>query len=539
MSVRRAGAFEFLLISAGALALYIGVPLGAAAVGGSSPPVGCQSAPVASHSAPCPDGEMEEPEPVSFDETKISFQPRRAPVPAGYLVDSGRVYSGARGYGWRLGANDHTGRQCGDRNVISNQAHDTFCHAQGRHDLINGRWHFEPIPGLWEIAVPDAVYEVTLTVGESKFAHGDVSNSFDIEGVVAADNFAARNGTLQQTTTVTVSVQDGFLTVDPRRGSQGKIAAIIIKLAGPAAPVDPPAPTGPVDPLPVVEQGAVMQFNFGSKRGPTPKGWTAQNGMPYDVEAGHGWRAPGGGPVERRQCGVRNTSVNAVRDSFCHAQTRYTLTSGRWRAVDSPAIFEVALDPGTYRVTVSVGDPKYVFDDVSTSISVEGVTVFHGFRGLPGRFLAVRDVVVNVNDGHLTVDPTAGSRGKINYVTIEQLVGATGTIEVLCDRIGAAVICSDPDVGTSGFDITRPGVKVVSCAGTGGFTFVKQQPQTRCSVSGGSFDFRISLSHLARTRTPPCEGVEVGRVSFVHEPSGESAALVVSPRFNGLPCFTP
>ena len=52
-------------------------------------------------------------------------------------------------------------------------------------------WHFIESPGVWEMEVPNADYEVTVTMGESLHAFKSVVNTVDIEGVPAIEGFIA------------------------------------------------------------------------------------------------------------------------------------------------------------------------------------------------------------------------------------------------------------------------------------------------------------------------------------------------------------
>ena len=424
---RRIGALEFLIAVGVGLVLLAGVPLAAGVVGDSSSPVGCHSAPVGDHSSPVGQHSAPCEDPVDFDDLNISFQPRSAPRPSGYDVDFGASFSEASGFGWTQVGEGPSRRQCGDRNATSNQAHDTFCHAQGRYELASGRWRFVPDDALWELSVPNATYQVTVTVGESKHAFRSVVNTFDVEGTPAVDGFIASASQKQVTATVTVSVADGRLSVDPGRGTKGKIAAITVKLAEGSTSPGPPSTEPPTTEPPILPDGpdiepvSTRRINFVSKNGKTPTGWTGQTGGEFDATTGSGWRAPDGGPTEPRQCGRRGASSDASLDSFCHAQTRYVQVGGRWQAAASPAIFEVRVDPGLYRVTVAMGDSKYAFKGVSNTVAVEGSLAIAGFVATKSKLHVTGTVTVEVTDGFLTLDPTAGTKGKINWVVIEHM----------------------------------------------------------------------------------------------------------------------
>jgi len=457
-SNRTHGALEFLIAILFAFILIVGAPIASGLVGGSSEPVGCNSAPVGDHSAPvgdhsAPVGDHSAPcptdtDPVPFEDRIISFQPSNAPVPEGYEVDSGRSFDESKGFGWRtVTAGAQTRRQCGDRNTLPNQVVDTFCHAQGRYTQVDGVWTFEPIPAIWELAVPPGTYQVTVTMGESKFAFSSVVNTIDVEGAAAVEGFVATPGSLHSVATVTVEVVDGYLTLDPTRGTKGKIASVTVTRVGggpseppvpPTVPQDPPVPptvppTVPQDPPvpptvpPTVPQDPpgepiwVRQINFQTQRGSSPPGWSLHRGEPLTPLLAWGWRSLDGGATERRQCGVRGVTDIPELDSFCHAQVRYEFVDGTWQEYPIPAVFEMRVEDGTYRVTVTMGESKWAFNRVMNSMSVEGVVAIDGFVATQAELHRTATVTVNVSDGFLTLDPTAGSRGKINYIVVARL----------------------------------------------------------------------------------------------------------------------
>jgi len=391
-----------------------------APVGDQSAPVGDQSAPVGDQSAPCPEVPSDSGDLPSL---AVNFQSPRAPVPSGWVPDSGEAFDAARGYGWRLpGGGVPVKRQCGDRNSISDQVRDTFCHAQTRYTFTDGRWEAMPSPAVWEMAVPDGTYDVTVTMGESRFTPRAVMNGVIVEGVEAISGFVATSGNTHISATVTVVVSDGFLTVDPNSGNRGKLASVQIVPSG-ATPTDPPAgggdPGDPPTPDPTDPTTPVLaDINFQSNRAATPAGWVADSGGAFDPERGFGWRLPDGGTPQRRQCGDRNVSPNQVSDTFCHIQTRYELVDGRWQAADSPAIWEFAVVDGTYRVEVVMGETKFAFSSVRNHILVEGTVAIADFVATNAEPQQSATVIVSVTDGMLTLDPTGGVKGKLASVSI-------------------------------------------------------------------------------------------------------------------------
>ncbi len=138
----------------------------------------------------------------------MNFQPSTAPVPSGYLVDSGLVYA-ARGngrtYGWR--ANNTA--QTRDRNAANSpdQRYDTLTHLQK-----------PAVPdAVWEIAVPNGTYVVRVVSGDASYF--DSVFRIMVEGVLTV------SGTPTTTTrwiggTKTVTVTDGRLTIRSGAGAR-------------------------------------------------------------------------------------------------------------------------------------------------------------------------------------------------------------------------------------------------------------------------------------------------------------------------------
>ncbi|HEX6964074.1 MAG TPA: NPCBM/NEW2 domain-containing protein, partial [Lacipirellula sp.] len=126
---------------------------------------------------------------------KINFQLDAAPIPAGYLPDSGIIF-GDRGNGWSYGwSSDHTDFDR-DREVNADQRLDTLVHFhQGQN---------------WEIDLPNGSYLVTASIGDAGFPS---THTLNVEGVsywaglpLAANQFARK--------TQLVTVTDGRLTLD-------------------------------------------------------------------------------------------------------------------------------------------------------------------------------------------------------------------------------------------------------------------------------------------------------------------------------------
>lgn len=135
---------------------------------------------------------------------QVNFQPAGAPVPTGFLADTGAGF-GNRGngqsYGW-----DTSNPNVRDRNSTRSpdQAHDTLTHLQ-----LGGTF-------TWEIAVANGTYEVDLVAGDALFTNS--IHRLAVEGVLVID------GTPTSTTpwlsgSATIQVSDGRLTLTPASGA--------------------------------------------------------------------------------------------------------------------------------------------------------------------------------------------------------------------------------------------------------------------------------------------------------------------------------
>jgi hypothetical protein len=156
---------------------------------------------------------------------KWNFQPQGAPVPSGWLADSGLAFSATRGYGWT--AADGLRRQCGDRNAISDQVRDTFCHAQLRWDQrSDGTWYSTASPASWKASVADGQYDVTVVVGESKVNPSTILHSVQVEGLSFVSGVATSPAKPFVEVTKRVTVAGGLLDVTFTGGQGTKIVAL-------------------------------------------------------------------------------------------------------------------------------------------------------------------------------------------------------------------------------------------------------------------------------------------------------------------------
>ncbi|MDX6681109.1 MAG: hypothetical protein QOG94_1148 [Solirubrobacteraceae bacterium] len=165
--------------------------------------------------------------PWSLPSMSINFQPASAAIPSGYTADSGAAYSDLRGQGWVAQSSldgTHVGLDVSgnarERGVASDQRLDTFIHMQ--FPTSEAPATAVTTPAAWEMAVPAGSYRVTVAVGDAG-AFFDSTDRINIEGQVAIAAFRPTSGDRFFTTTRTVNVADGRLTIDARGGANTKI----------------------------------------------------------------------------------------------------------------------------------------------------------------------------------------------------------------------------------------------------------------------------------------------------------------------------
>jgi glucose/arabinose dehydrogenase len=154
--------------------------------------------------------------PTSTPLVDINFQLAGAPVPAGYLPDTGQVFASS-GNGWNYGwSSDHTDVSR-DRNINADQRLDTLVHFHAGQ--------------TWEIELPNGVYEVSTSIGDAGFTS---TYTLNVEGVnywtnttLAANQFASH--------TEIVSVTDGRLTLDMGSAADRSTRINYLRIAATAA----------------------------------------------------------------------------------------------------------------------------------------------------------------------------------------------------------------------------------------------------------------------------------------------------------------
>jgi N-acetylneuraminic acid mutarotase len=171
----------------------------------------------------------------------VNFQPLRTQVPQGYVADHGALF-GDRGDGLSYGWNGPISAQVAVRRLRPSLAgpdvrYNTYAVMHGR-----GRG------SVWQIAVPDGVYQVDITAGDPRAFSGrdtiEVDQSILIDDkVTRAHRWISGSGTF--------SVSNGLLTLSVPKGRMAKIDFInITQVENADAGSSPSAATPPSTPAP-------------------------------------------------------------------------------------------------------------------------------------------------------------------------------------------------------------------------------------------------------------------------------------------------
>lgn len=166
---------------------------------------------------------------------KVNFQDSLTDPPKGWIKDFGQAYgpriSSDQGdgyvYGW-IKRSDKTPLDLTKNGVKRNFPSDilsaTFLQMQG-----NGVSNFKgtAVEGIWEAQVVNGNYDVTVSVGDG--ASTDSKNFINVEGVSAIAGFVPDAQNRFKSATITISVSDGYLTIDAIGGTNTKINSVIIR----------------------------------------------------------------------------------------------------------------------------------------------------------------------------------------------------------------------------------------------------------------------------------------------------------------------
>ncbi|MEO9893238.1 malectin domain-containing carbohydrate-binding protein, partial [Aurantibacter sp.] len=184
---------------------------------------------------------------VTFEPVNINFSLPEDVPPAGYLVDSGLDFAdrgNTYSYGWLTTDGQTTldlsqnarNREVTGVDILQN----TLMHMQ-YGDVGNGTGTSGVLTeGIWEIAVPNGSYTVSVGVGDPNLDTGNSndipSHTINVEGVNIINQYVPSGavGTATRFTSgsATVTVTDGRLTIDADGGHNTKINSLSITDGG-------------------------------------------------------------------------------------------------------------------------------------------------------------------------------------------------------------------------------------------------------------------------------------------------------------------
>ncbi|MFS4438004.1 carbohydrate-binding protein [Paracoccaceae bacterium GXU_MW_L88] len=209
---------------------------------------------------------------------------------------------------------------------------------------------------------------------------------------------------------------------------------------------------GPVDERELVRFEEVVKINFQPPEGQTqqglPSGYTTPDGYEADTGAAYGDRgngftygwvsedsvadgtANGTTPLDQPANAhwYKNTASEATDLQKTYAHFEYP-----GAGANGSRAWEMALEDGTYQITMSVGDTAGAFDsnyvinvegqsfmpDWVPANPIDGSTDGEGFRS------TLVTGIVQVTDGKLTIDSIGGENTEIQYLEIEQIPDLT------------------------------------------------------------------------------------------------------------------
>lgn len=162
---------------------------------------------------------------------RVNFQPATAPVPAGYIADSGAAFNGTSGWQTTTGTPLDLTANTRDRNssASASQLYDTFIHLQAPSGSGT------TTPGVWQYALNNGTYNVTVAVGEASATnsvHQITAEPGGPNAVVLVNQYQPTTSARWSTVTRQVTVSDGFLTLSPAGGTNTKLDFVDVAPVG-------------------------------------------------------------------------------------------------------------------------------------------------------------------------------------------------------------------------------------------------------------------------------------------------------------------
>ena len=171
---------------------------------------------------------------------KVNFQDSATTPPTGWLKDFGQAY-GSRTSAYQGSGNSYGWRKRSDKSLLDltkngrrRSSPSDILLATLMHMQANNITTFSgtKIEGIWEARIANGKYDVTVSVGDD--TQIDSKHSINVEGISAISAFAPTSTQKFKSATVTVSVSDGYLTIDAIGGTNTKINTVTIQPAKPS-----------------------------------------------------------------------------------------------------------------------------------------------------------------------------------------------------------------------------------------------------------------------------------------------------------------
>lgn len=125
----------------------------------------------------------------------VNFQPISSEIPIGFVADSGLAFDETRGYGWTT-APSSSGTRDRDSTDSPDETYDTMIHSSPS--------------GVWEVAVPDGEYTITICMGDASYPSGTQNAQVEGVSIVTNETLSRTNKWIERS--LTTDITDGKLT---------------------------------------------------------------------------------------------------------------------------------------------------------------------------------------------------------------------------------------------------------------------------------------------------------------------------------------
>lgn len=383
---------------------------------------------------------------------KVNFQDSLTVPPKGWVADFGQAFGprsssdqgGGNVYGW-IKRSDKTPLDFTKNGLKRSSPSDillaAFIQMQGN---TVSKFAGTAVEGIWEAQVLNGDYNVTVSVGDA--AATDSRHSINVEGINAIDNFVPSAGNKFKSATVTVSVSDGYLTIDAIGGINTKINTVIIQ------PLQSKRPTvAGVDPdntsINVSENTSISTNTIRLLRGGINSATiTAASVYLTELETGalvpsHAGSNKGGDTITLKpdsplklSTTYKFTITSAVKDisdsSFIPYSSTFTTAAGSASALRRVRFDKVEL-PNTVgqNSSLTIGPDEKLY-----ALSIDGI--IRRFSINPDGTLATPELLYSLQDAYgirtpriaigFTFDPSATASNLVAWVTHSTFVFQNG-----------------------------------------------------------------------------------------------------------------